>query len=485
MKKLLSLLLALALLLGTSNALADVNFVFTKGGFEPDSEDNSIHAFIEESSGVKFNHIAPPAANYDEKLSILLAGYIDGTEDIDMFKISKAQTVKMYDYAEQGALLDLAPYLEEYMPHVLEVIPRKVLEGMMVDGKLYGIPVYCSPNRMNFMIRTDWLENLGLQVPTTMDELHDVYYAFTYNDPDGNGINDTVGYSGCGLEGLEPFFGAYGFTGVQHDYWYVGEDGKLYPSALHENAPACLKVLRDWYAEGIIDPEIFILSQDAELNDKAYNNYWGSVYRWWTYESKLHKYMSEYDTKFHLQTIAPPAGPGGAGACRGVNSTNGVICVMADSKNWEECLKLIDWYHTELGMMTTYSGVPELHWYQDAEGKYYTTEQFDKDAEWIQWYSAFESEWPLLMVETYMVQSRRDAFKWNTITDASDLFITDAKVKYSTDLLDYTKQMYMKFITGEADIDAEWENYKAKWYSMGGQEWFDELNALYAERKAE
>src|SRR5699024_3379710 len=124
----------------------------------------------------------------------------------------------------------------------------------------------------------------------------------------------------------------------------------------------------------------------------------------------------------------------GTGAVRGVNSTNGVICVMANADKWEDCLKLIDWYHTEEGMMTTYSGVPNLHWYQDEEGKYWTTEQFDKDATWIQWYSAFESEWPLLMVETYMVQSRRDAFKWDTITDASDLIVTDAEVKYATDL---------------------------------------------------
>ena len=129
--------------------------------------------------------------------------------------------------------------------------------------------------------------------------------------------------------------------------------------------------------------------------------------------------------------------------------------------------------------MTTYSGVPNLHWYQDEEGKYWTTEQFDKDATWIQWYSAFESEWPLLTVETYMVQSRRDAFKWDTITDASDLIVTDAEVKYATDLLDYVKEMYMNFVTGEADIDAEWDSFVETWYSMGGQEWQDELNAKY------
>lgn len=124
--------------------------------------------------------------------------------------------------------------------------------------------------------------------------------------------------------------------------------------------------------------------------------------------------------------------------------------------------------------MTTYSDVPELHWYQDEEGKYWTMEQFDKDATWIQWYSAFESEWPLLMVETYMVQSRRDAFNWDTITDAEG--------KYKTDLVDYVKQMYMNFVTGEADIDADWDSFVEGWYAKGGQEWSDEINAKYQDK---
>ena len=45
---------------------------------------------------------------------------------------------------------------------------------------------------MGGIIRTDWLKNLGMEMPTTIDELHDILYAFTYNDPDQNGANDTI-----------------------------------------------------------------------------------------------------------------------------------------------------------------------------------------------------------------------------------------------------------------------------------------------------
>ena len=137
MKKLVSLLLAALMLLSLSPmAIAEgheVTFVFTKAGFEPESEDNSIHQFINETTGITMNHIAPSGANYAEQISIMLAS---GANDIDMFKLSNAQFNKMYDYGDQGALLDLAPYLEEYMPHVLEVIPQTVLDNMKVDGHL-------------------------------------------------------------------------------------------------------------------------------------------------------------------------------------------------------------------------------------------------------------------------------------------------------------------------------------------------------------
>jgi len=41
----------------------------------------------------------------------------------------------------------------------------------------------------------DWLEAVGMEMPATIEELHDVLYAFTYNDPDQNGKNDTYGFS--------------------------------------------------------------------------------------------------------------------------------------------------------------------------------------------------------------------------------------------------------------------------------------------------
>ena len=58
-------------------------------------------------------------------------------------------------------------------------------------------------------VRQDWLDKLGLTVPKTVDDVYKVAYAFTYNDPDGNGKNDTIGYSGKAPYGFEPIANAY------------------------------------------------------------------------------------------------------------------------------------------------------------------------------------------------------------------------------------------------------------------------------------
>lgn len=483
MKKLLSLLLAFCLSLSLVSAFAEdntVTFVFTKGGFEGIPEDDAIKQKIEEACDVTLNHIAPPAANYDEKVNIILS-----SNDLpDMIKLSQTHFNDMFDYADQGALMDLTDLVAEKCPNILKNVPEAALERCKVDGRLYGIPVWCSPQRMNFVVRQDWLDKLGLAVPTTLEELHDVMKAFVEQDPDGNGANDTYGYTGCGVESLEPFFGAYGFTGVAFSYWYEDESGALKPSALHPNAPKALAMIKDWYDEGLIDPEFVILKNDSELNDKAMKNQWGFVYRWWTYEPKIEMEMQKVDPNVKFTRIAPPIGPDGQSGLRGVNLTNGVVVMLKNAKNVDACLRLLDWYHTEEGMMTTYTGVEGTHWEKKDDGTYVTLPQYEADQKWIQWYSAFESEWPLLMVETPLVQSRRDALQWPAITNAADGMLTDAELRYKTDLQDFVNTSYCNFITGKADLK-DWDKFVEDFYAKGGSAWEQELNELKAQKDAQ
>ena len=95
-----------------------------------------------------------------------------GSEDIDMFKLSIAQSTRCTTTRSRARCTIWRPISRSICRTCSRVIPQDVLDAMMVDGHLYGIPVYCSPNRMNCLIRQDWLDNLGLETPTTLEELH-------------------------------------------------------------------------------------------------------------------------------------------------------------------------------------------------------------------------------------------------------------------------------------------------------------------------
>ncbi|MDD2396252.1 MAG: extracellular solute-binding protein, partial [Sphaerochaeta sp.] len=135
------------------------------------------------------------------------------------------------------------------------------------NGKTYGLadPGSIIKNE-GLLVRKDWLDKLGLAVPTTTDELLEVMRAFTFKDPDGNGKNDTYGYGAFqeinNYEAwpgrrLEPIFGAFGVDGT----WNMTAAGaglNLLKPEFYD-AMAYLKQMVD---EGIIDPNWLAYKKD-------------------------------------------------------------------------------------------------------------------------------------------------------------------------------------------------------------------------------
>lgn len=90
---------------------------------------------------------------------------------------------------------------------------------------------------------------------------------------------------------------------------------------------------------------------------------------------------------------------------------------------------------------------------------------------------------PLLQVETPLVQSRRDAFNWNTISNDGDGLITNAEVEYGADLQAFALEKYTNFITGKDSLD-EWDSFVDEWNSRGGSELTEEINSEYQSKRA-
>lgn len=120
----------------------------------------------------------------------------------------------------QGLAADWRPLLGKMPNWVKSHDTTRFDAAGTFDGKLTALTSRTGyPYKNVVVIRKDWLQKLHLSVPKTLDQYLTVMKAFTYNDPDGNGKNDTYGWDGAvnsdgSLFGFDPIFGAFDALGT-------------------------------------------------------------------------------------------------------------------------------------------------------------------------------------------------------------------------------------------------------------------------------
>lgn len=199
--------------------------------------------------------------NYDTKLRLALTG----SEELpDIFPVYGTQMIA--DMIESGRVKDITEDLEKYMPERLKEIYDKYPETfypVTKDGKIYGLA--CAPALTEgqvMIIRQDWLDALGLEAPTNIDEFEAVIKAFTEDDPDGNGKKDTYGFAYEGdsvynndwIANPGNIFSVYTGKNIPGQ-WYEDENGDLMYGSIHEGNRKALERMAQWHANGWIFQE--------------------------------------------------------------------------------------------------------------------------------------------------------------------------------------------------------------------------------------
>lgn len=200
MKKLLALVLALllALSMASFSSAEELDLpwgdewitlkvsVFDRGtpGNSP-ADNNFWTKWIQENFGdprhINVEWVVIPRSEEIPKLQALMAGGEAG--DISFTYTESVVT----NYVQQGGLYELTDLVEEYGPHIKEFLGDVILNAGRYEGGLYAIParrVVVADQGM--FIRGDLLKELGLDIPTTKDELLDVLRAFKEAYPDCN-----------------------------------------------------------------------------------------------------------------------------------------------------------------------------------------------------------------------------------------------------------------------------------------------------------
>jgi putative aldouronate transport system substrate-binding protein len=221
------------------------------------------------------------------------------------------------------------------------------------DGSVYGLPQPpIIPKREGFVIRQDWLDALDLEAPTTPEELMEVAVAFTTQDPDGNGQNDTYGI-GAFIEGsgvgrrFNYVFGAYGVL----DVWNLVDAENFGLNVRDPQFYEAMQMMVALSEAGVIDPDWPTLSKD-EFRARWKQGKFGIMWEDFAALTNKSNY-APFDENFPNGEWTPlPAltGPEGE-AYYGMNHANFSIFAVsanaADEGKKEAIARLLEWIATD------------------------------------------------------------------------------------------------------------------------------------------
>ena len=392
MKRTLGILLALTLVLSAAlPALASdasytiVSYQSSSQGRQPDESDDILKVLEKKfNADLQLNVIT---SEYESKLNL----EVSSGNTPDIMKVSSAQ---FNSFLEQELLLPIEDYVEK-MPNFMALYPD-VLEDptLRVNGHLYFLKGNKKADDIvksydSLWIRQDWLDNLGLSVPTTLEELKEVAVAFATKDPDGNKVNDTFGFTGLGgvsntsdHYALNPFFGAYG-VGTSH--YILNESNELVYSAATDAYRDALAWIKGFIDTGAVDPDMMLMTSFDAVREKVYRNQVGMIYFSWAEFIKppYDKTLAEMTPDAKWVQIPDVLGPAGAfDSCYSVPgyATSGWVLsadLADDPAKLERVLSYLDYITGGEGLDLVCYGVEGVH-FNYVDGKVVTTDRISE-----------------------------------------------------------------------------------------------------------
>lgn len=257
-----------------------------KASLAPDYNEMELVQQWEEDTNIaiEWNMLAPEV--YLDKRNLLLA-----SNDLpDAFLNSRFTDDELVRYGTDGTLIPLEGLIEQYAPNlqaIFEERPELKAAVTASDGHIYSLPsaeeLGLAAVPFFWSINKSWLDALGLDVPTTVDEYHDALVAFKTQDPNGNGKADEIPLSFINnwwCADIGDLFAALGGIADNADHRIV-RDGEVIYTGADERYRDAIATLHEWYEEGLIDPESFTQDDKAYLaKGKTETPVLGS-YVWW------------------------------------------------------------------------------------------------------------------------------------------------------------------------------------------------------------
>ncbi|MGN7415029.1 ABC transporter substrate-binding protein [Paenibacillus sp. SAF-068] len=328
---------------------------------------------------VKFTH--PPLGQQRDQFNLLIS-----TKELpDVIYYNWADAVggpeKMI---KDGRIIRLNELIDSYAPNLKRIIesdPNVKKQIALDDGTIYMFPLLkLDALKLNatsgLIMRQDWLDQLNLEVPTTIDEWYTVLKAFKEQDPNGNGKPDELPFTGNwgpgNLTKLHDFAAAFGVIGGFQLNGDKVEFGPIQPGYRD-----FLETMAKWYKEGLIDPEI--MTNDGKAFDYKVTSNLAGAYQGGVFSGmgKYFNLMRDTDPNFNVTGVPWPVSPDGTSYAtfnleNKVLSYGEAITASADEDKLKYIVQWMDYNYSEEGSDLFNFGIENDSYVRDGEGVKFT-----------------------------------------------------------------------------------------------------------------
>jgi putative aldouronate transport system substrate-binding protein len=427
----------------------------------PDDNGAIIKA-VEEISKTNLNITYVPSNVYPEKFNVTMSS----GEMPQVIMVEDPFNPAALNAIRSGMFWDITPYLGEF-PNLAK-FNEQVMKNLEIDGKTYVIPRPRPFVRPGLVIRKDWLEKVGLELPKTIDEFYTMIKAFKENDPDGNGKADTYGL--MTYEGLIPT-DIYSWFGAPNN-WKV-EDGKFIKDFETAEYKEGLKFVRKLYSEGLINSNFPVVVRNEARKD-LYNNKVGV-----TLEALdavvTYYYLQMEETKNRFELLAGHPIEGKAYANPG--HYGGAVISKTSVKTEEELKEVLRYFDNQNSAEATEAFtklVNENELKPDAE-KFNIDDLKNLIVNDAAMYPPGDS--PL----NTMLKSSMEEHAAGSVVDPSIGLISQTQIEKGEQLKVLIKDSSTQYILGKID-DAGLDAAIEQWKKIGGSQVATELAELYSQK---
>lgn len=291
--------------------------------------------------------------------------------------IIQASDYGIMNLVNEGAVVALDEYLH-LIPNVVEAVGEdRMALWRQADGHIYTIPTITNvPGSQSVMVRQDWLDALEMDIPTTWDEWVELWRAIKANDLNGNGDpNDEIPLAleqgTNGERSMASLLNAFGIRASSDCQFCVLDDGTYTMVYEHPRYREFLETIQGLYKEGLIDPE-FATRTQAELFTAMDSNLVGTTMTWAErarISTNTNREAGDADALWTC--VAPITGPYGDQMTQERAGVTNVWCISADAAaagKVEDILRLFNWNFSPEGNMLYNYGIEGVS-YDMVDGK--------------------------------------------------------------------------------------------------------------------